>query len=153
MGLIEDEQEIAALASQVGQGGTELRQEAVEGVSRFNLESQENLTVEGGHLEVGVGQVSDRIEVAVEAMDEGAQGSGFAGADIAGDEGGQSFLEGKGQPALNFLVSMSGEQVGGGEGAAERGLFEVVMVIEGGHHAPPGWDQPPGQIFAGEGGG
>ena len=40
MGFIENEQEIAALAGQVGEGGAKLRQEAVEGVGRFDLKGQ-----------------------------------------------------------------------------------------------------------------
>lgn len=73
VGLVEDEQEIAALAGQVGQGGAKLGQEAIEGVSGFDLEGEQDLAVEGGDLEIGVGQVSDGIEVAVEGVDEGAQ--------------------------------------------------------------------------------
>ncbi len=65
-------QEGPALAGQVGQGGTKLRQEAIEGVGRFDLQGEENLAVESGDLEMGVGQVGDGVEVAVEGMDEGA---------------------------------------------------------------------------------
>jgi hypothetical protein len=65
MGFIDNEQEIASLASQIGQGGAKLRQEAVEGVGRFDLEGQEDLAVEGGDLEMRVGQVSDRKQVTV----------------------------------------------------------------------------------------
>ena len=38
--LVDDEQDVSALASQVVEGGAELRQEAVEGVGRFDLQGQ-----------------------------------------------------------------------------------------------------------------
>jgi hypothetical protein len=72
MGFIDNEQEIAPLAGQIGQGGAELRQEAVESVGRFDLEGQEDLAVESGDLEMRVGQVSDRKEVTVQGVDKGA---------------------------------------------------------------------------------
>ena len=40
MGFIDNEQEIAPLAGEIGQGGAKLRQEAVEGVGRFDLKGQ-----------------------------------------------------------------------------------------------------------------
>lgn len=138
MSLVKDEQEITTLAGEVRESSVELRQEAVEGISGFDLESQEDLTVKGGDLEAGVGQVGEGIEVAVERMDESAQGGGFAGSDLAGDESGQTFLKGKGQAALDFLVASAGEEIGGGNGTAKRGLFEAIVVIEGGHQGPPG---------------
>ena len=72
VGFVDNEQEIAPLAGEIGQGGTELRQEAVESVGRFDLEGQEDLAVEGGDLEMRVGQVSDRKQVAVQGVDKGA---------------------------------------------------------------------------------
>ena len=93
--------------------------------------------VEGGGLEIGIGQVDEGMEVAVQGMGKGAQGGGFAGADIAGDEGGQPFLEGKSQPTLNFLVAAGRKEVLGGDGATERGLFETIIIIEAGHGHPP----------------
>jgi len=144
MGLIKDEQEGTALAGQVGQGGAQLGQEAVEGVSWLDLQGQQDLAVEGGQLELGVGQISDRKQVVVEAVDKGAQGGGLTGADpstssgqAAGDESGQAFLEGKGEPTLDFLMAGGREEVGGGDGPAEGGLSEAVIIIEGGHQQPP----------------
>jgi hypothetical protein len=63
-------------------------------------------------------------------MGEGPQGGGFTGADVAGDESGQAFLEGKGQPALDLLMTVSREEVGRGDRATERGLGEAEKVIE-----------------------
>ena len=40
VGFVDNEQEIAPLAGQIGEGGAELRQEAVEGVGRFYLKGQ-----------------------------------------------------------------------------------------------------------------
>ena len=77
VGFVEDEQGVTALASQVGQGGAQLRQEAVEGVSGFDLQGEQDLRVEGGDFEVRIGQVDEGVEVVVEGVDEGAQGGGF----------------------------------------------------------------------------
>jgi hypothetical protein len=73
----------------------------------------------------------------VQGMSKGAQGSRFAGADITGDESGQAFLQGKSQATLNFLVTVSREQVSGGDRSAEGGMLEAIIIIEAGHgHAP-----------------
>jgi hypothetical protein len=63
------------------------------------------LAIEGGDREVGIGEVDDGVEVAIERVSEGAEGGGLAGADVTGDEGGETLLEGKGQAALDFLVT------------------------------------------------
>ena len=72
MGFIDNEQEIASLAGEIGQGGAKLRQEAVEGVGWFDLKGQEDLAVKGGDLEMRVGQVSDRKQVTIQGVDKGA---------------------------------------------------------------------------------
>jgi hypothetical protein len=95
------------------------------------------LGVESGGIEVRIGEVGQGIEVAVEGMGKGAQGGRFAGADIAGDESGLTFLESKGQTALNFLVAASGEEVLGSNGTAKGGVLKVVIGIERGHRHPP----------------
>ena len=50
--------------------------------------------VEGGGGQVGIGEVDDGVEVAVEGVGEGAEGGGLAGADVAGDERREALLEG-----------------------------------------------------------
>ena len=72
------------------------------------------MTEEGGDLELGVGQVSDRKKVTVQGVEEGGEGGGLAGADIAGDERREAFLEGKSEAALDFLMAVGGKEVGRG---------------------------------------
>ena len=133
MGFVDDEEDEAALAGEVGEGGAELREETREAEGRLDLEGQEDLAIEGGDGEVGVGKVDDGVEVGVEGVDEGADGGGLAGADVASDESREALLEGEGEAALDFLVAARGEQVGAGDGLGERGRGKAVAVIEGGH--------------------
>ncbi len=84
-----------------------------------------------------IGQVGQGIKVTVKGMGKGTQGGRFAGADIAGDESGQTFLESKSQAALNFLVTASGKEVFGGNGTAKGSLIKAVIRIESGHRRPP----------------
>jgi hypothetical protein len=101
------------------------------------LEGKQDLGIEGGHPQMGVGQIDESVEVAVEGVGKGAQGGGFAGADVAGDEGRQAFLEGEGQAALDFAVTAGGVEVLAGDGTAERGLLEAIVVTERGHRSSP----------------
>ena len=71
-------------------------------------------------------------------MGKGAEGSGLAGADVAGDEGGEAFLEGEGEASLDFAVAARGVKVLAGDGPGERGGIEAVEIIESSHrfHSP-----------------
>ena len=105
MGFVDDEEDVAALAGQVLEGGAELGQEAHEAEGRFDLKGEQDFAVEGGDAEVGIGQIDDGVDVAVQGVGEGAGGGRFAGADIAGEEGGGAVLEGEGQATLGLAVS------------------------------------------------
>jgi hypothetical protein len=98
MSFINNEQDEAAFAGQVLEGSAQLRQEAGKRESGFLLQSEEDLAVESGHL-------------AVERVGKGTQGGRFAGADVAGDEGGEAFLESESEPALDFLVSVRRKEI------------------------------------------
>lgn len=113
MNLINDEEGEAIFAGQGLEGLLELGQQAVKGMSRFKLEGQEDVGIQGSHIETGIGQVNQGREGAVEGLDKGADSGGFASADLTGDEGGQAFLQGISQAALNFLVSAGGEELVG----------------------------------------
>jgi hypothetical protein len=53
--FIDDEEDVAALAGQVVEGRAELREETHKTKGRFDLESEQELTVECGDAEMGVG--------------------------------------------------------------------------------------------------
>ena len=74
MGLVDEEENIAAFARQVLEGGPELGQEAQEAKSRFDLQGEEDFAVEGTDAEMGLGQIDDGIDVAVQGPGEGAGG-------------------------------------------------------------------------------
>jgi len=109
--LVDDEEGEAALAGEVREGGAELGEETGEAEGRLGLEGEQDLMVEGRGRQVRIGEVDDGVEVAVEGVGEGAEGSGLAGADVAGDESGETLLEGKGQAALDLLVAARGKEV------------------------------------------
>jgi hypothetical protein len=103
--FIDDEQDVATLACQVVECGAELREETHKAESGFDLQSEEDFTVEGGDAKVRIGEVDDGVQIAVESLSEGTNGGGFAGADIAGDEGCETVLEREGEAALDFTVT------------------------------------------------
>jgi hypothetical protein len=139
--LVDDEESVAALAGEVGEGSAELREETGEAESRLGLEGEEDLAVEGGDGEVGVGEADDGVEIVVERVSKGAEGGGLAGADVAGDESGETLLEGKDEACLDLLVAARREQVRAGNGLAERGRGKAVKVVESRHlnHPPVDW--------------
>ena len=55
-----------------------------------------------------IGEIDNGKEVAVEGVSESAQGGGLASADVAGDEGRETLLEGKGEAALDLLMAAGG---------------------------------------------
>jgi|GEM_PF-6023098 len=94
--FVDDEEDGAALAGQIGEGGAQLREEAGEAESGLGLQGKQDLVIEGGGGQVRIGEVDNGVEVAVEGVGEGAQGSGLAGAHVAGDEGREPLLESEG---------------------------------------------------------
>jgi hypothetical protein len=135
VGFIDDEEDVAALAGQVVESGAELGEETHKAESGLNLQGEEDFAIKGGDAEVGVREVDDGIEIAVESLGEGADGGGFAGADVAGDESGETVLEGEGQAALDFTVTARGIEVLGGDRFGEGCVGEGVTVIEAGHRS------------------
>ena len=137
VGLVNDEEDGAAFASHVGEGGAELGQEMEEVVGGFGLQSKEDLAIEGGDGEVRVGKIDEGKEIAVERVSKGAQSSGLTGTDVAGDESRETFLQGKGEATLDFTVVTRGEKVLAGDGFGEGSAVEAVEIIERGHHRSP----------------
>ncbi len=137
MSFIDDEEDVAALAGQVLEGGAELGQEAHETEGRFDLKGEQDFAVEGADAQVGIGQVDDGVDVAVQGLGEGPGGGRFAGAHIAGEEGGGAVLEGEGQATLGLAVSPGGIEVLGGDRLGKGGLLEAVELIQAGHCFPP----------------
>jgi len=133
MGFVDDEEDEAALAGEVGEGRAELGEEAGETKGGLDLEGEEDLTVEGGDGEVGIGEVDDGVEVVVEGVGEGTQGGGLAGTDVTGDESGETLLKGESEAALDFAVTARGVKVFAGDGSGEGGQAEAIEIIESGH--------------------
>jgi hypothetical protein len=141
MGFVDDREHETSLAGEIGESGTELRQELGKGVGRLGLESEKDLAIEGGDGEMRVGEVDDGVEVVVERMDESAEGSGLAGTDVAGDESREALLEGEREAALDFAVAARGEKVWAGDGPGERGRVETVGIIQSSHCFLSPWDR------------
>jgi hypothetical protein len=88
-----------------------LREEAGKAEGRVSLQGQQDLVVEGGDGEMGVGEVDDGVEIVVKGMGEGTESRRLAGADVTGDESGETLVEGKREAALDFLMTTGGEEV------------------------------------------
>jgi len=105
VGFIDDEEDVAALASQVVEGGAELWEKAHKTKSRFDLESEEDFAVEARDAEMRVGEIDHGVEVVVEGLGKGTNGSGFPGSDVAGEESGKTVLQGKGEASLDLAMT------------------------------------------------
>jgi hypothetical protein len=88
VGLVNDEERTTALPEGIVEGITELGEHLAEGVSGFNLKAKQDLTIENGSVEIGIGEVNDGKELLVEGVGESAQSGGFADTDITGDQSG-----------------------------------------------------------------
>jgi hypothetical protein len=106
-------------------------------VGGLGLQGEEDLAIEGGDGQVGVGEIDEGKEIAVEGVSKGAQSGGLAGTDVTGDESGKALLQGKGEATLDFSVVPRGEQVLAGDGLGEGSAVEAVELIECGHHRSP----------------
>jgi hypothetical protein len=133
MCFVDDEEDVAALAGQVRERSVELREEAEEAEGGLGLELEEDLAVEGDNGEMGVGEVNDGIDIAVEGVGEGTQSSRFSCSDVAGDQGREALLEGKGQAALDFAVPTGSVEVLAVDRFGERGGGKAIKVTEYGH--------------------
>lgn len=141
MGFVDDQEHETSLACEIGESGTELRQELGKGVGRLGLEGEEDLTIEGGDGEVRVGEVDDGVEVVVERMGESAESGGLAGADVAGDESGETLLESEREAALDLAVTARGVKVSTGDRSGERGRVETVGIIQSSHCFLSPWNR------------
>jgi hypothetical protein len=99
-----------------------LGQETGEAESGFDLEGEEDFAVESRDAEMGVREIDQGIEVAVERLGKSTNGGRLASADIASNEGGEMVLEGEGQATLDLAVAVRGIKILGGDGLGERGL-------------------------------
>jgi len=133
MCFVDDEQDIAALASEVVESGAKLREEAHKAESRLNLKSEEDFAVEGGDAEMRVRQVDQCVEITVEGLCKSTDSGGFSSADIASNERGETSLQGKGETSLDLAVTLRGKEILGGDRFGKGRLGEAVKVIEAGH--------------------
>jgi hypothetical protein len=115
VGLIDNDDGLTGVLGEVGQGSAQAFAEAARVESGADVEGGEEMSEEGLDGEIGVGDVSGEVKVRVQGLDKGAHGSGLAGADVAGDEGGEAVLEGEGEASLNLLMGGRGEEVARGE--------------------------------------
>ena len=129
MGFIDDEENIATFADQVLESRAKLRQKTHKAEGGFNLKGEEDFVVEGSDAEERVGEIDEGVDVVVEGLGKGAGGGGFAGTDIAGEEGSRVVLESKGEASLGLAVSAGGVKVLGGDRLGERGLQKAVEFM------------------------
>jgi len=139
VGLVDDEDGAATLLSQFGQGDVETLAEAARVEGSADVEGGEQVGEESLDGEIGIGQVGGEVEVGVEGVDEGADGGGLAGADVAGDQCREAMLEGEGEAGVEFLVGVGGEEVTRGErfieGQAEAAK-EITQLLRHRRYAP-----------------
>lgn len=137
MTFIDDEQHVAAGASKVSQGALQLGLQLEEIVGRFNLQGEQDLAIETGDGEMRVGEIDEVVDVAVERLSKGTEGRGLAGAYVAGDEGGEAFVQGEGQAPLDLLVPTRGIEILGSDRLGEGRLFEAIELIQSDHQVSP----------------
>jgi hypothetical protein len=143
MSLVDDEQNAASFAGQIGKRSVKLGQQLRKVKQRFGLEGEQNLGVQGNDGEPGVGKIDDGVNVGIEGMGKGAQGGRFSGTDLAGDESGKPLLEGESETGLDLTVAARGKEVAGSDRFCERCKLKAVEIIQSGHCFPPHFLQNP----------
>jgi len=87
---------------------------------RLSAQGGDDAVVDTAHPDGGVGQVDDGVAAAVESVECGAYGDGFAGADLAGDHPDAPFGHAPADAGDRFVVRGVSVQHGWGQVAAER---------------------------------
>ena len=90
-----------------------------------------------------IGQRSGILNVGIEGVSKGAEGSRFAGTNFAGDESGKPFLEGESETGLDLAIAARGKEVAGSDRFCERCKLKAVEIIQSGHCFPPHFLQNP----------
>jgi hypothetical protein len=93
MSLINDEKDIATLAVEITESGLELREETHKAKGRLDLQSQEDLVIEGHNTHPRVGQIDDGVESGIKPFGKGSNSGGFARTHVAGDEGRETLVK------------------------------------------------------------
>jgi hypothetical protein len=135
--LVDDEQNAASFAGEIGERGVKLRQQLGKVKQRFGLEREQNLRVQGNDGKPGVGKIDDGVNVGIEGMGKSTQGSRFSGTDLAGDESGKAFLESESETSLDLAIAARREKITAGDGLCERRKLKAVEIIQSGHCFPP----------------
>ena len=147
MSLVDDENSVAALAGEVGEGSAELREETSKAKGGFSLESEKDLTIESSDGEMGVGEVDDGVEIAVEGVGEGAEGRMYSSAwtlpvpTSPVMRAGRRSWRAKARRPLDLLMATRREEIRARDRFAERGGAKAIKVIESGHRyrSPLDW--------------
>jgi hypothetical protein len=137
MSFVDDEQNAASFAGEIGERGVKLRQQLRKVKQRFGLKSEQNLGVQGNDGEARVGKIDDGVDVGIEGAGKGTEGGRFAGADFAGDESGETLLESESETSLDLAVAARGKEVAGGDRFCERRQLKAIEIIQSGHCFPP----------------
>jgi hypothetical protein len=135
--FVDDEENVAALASQIVKGCAKLGWKAQEAIRWFDLEGEEDLAVEGSDTQVGVGKVHDSIDMGIERLGEGPGGGGFSRSNVSGEESGRATREGEVKTALSLAVTARGVEILGGDRFGEGSLLEAIEFIQAGHRISP----------------
>jgi hypothetical protein len=135
--FVDDEQNAASFAGEIGERGVKLRKQLRKVKQRFSLESEQNLGVKGNDGETRVGKIDDGVDVGIEGVSKGAESGRFAGADFAGDESGKPLLESESETSLDLTVAARREKVAAGDGFCERCKQKAIEIIQSGHYFPP----------------
>ena len=129
MRFIDDDDGGFASGDEIGEGGSEGGDLSSGTKGRLLIERQKQAAIQRGGRGDGGGQLNEDMAVGIEGGKEGADGCGFAGADIAGDEADAALFDDKVEASDEFLEAGSDEHIWGGNSLGKGGGFEAEELL------------------------
>ena len=137
VGFVEDEQGEALFgADEVFEGRADAGDHFGLAEGRFVTQSDQDVPVEAGDAEGGIGQVDGQVAVGVERGDEAAHGSGLSAADLAGDQAHALLVDQIGQACPQLGLATRGQDIDRGDVFGEGQAGKAIELLK--HVISPG---------------
>ena len=137
VGFVEDEQGEALLgADEVFEGRADAGDHSGLAEGWLVAQSDQDIAVQAGDAEGGIGQVDGQVAIGVERGDEAAHGGGLAAADLAGDQAHALLVDQVRQACPQLGLATRGQDVGGGDVFGEGQAGKAIELLK--HVISPG---------------
>ncbi len=98
-------------------------------------QDSQDFTIQAIDAQGRIGQVDDQVAVRIQAGDEGAHGSRFAGANLTGDQANALFADQVRETSAQLSLAAGGEDILGWDVFGKRDARKAIELLE--HVRPP----------------